>query len=95
MIVMEKNFEIIPQTGILTNDEIRILVLIRSGFFKDITITFKNSKPLYLEAKQNIDIVKEARLYELFLTGAYEEITVINKNGILVSSTKITKIKFQ
>lgn len=91
----EKNFELIPQSGILTNEEIHILVLIRSGLFKDITITFKNNKPLYLEAKRNIDVVKEARLYELFLTGAYEEITVINKNGNIVSSTKITKIKFQ
>lgn len=91
----EKNFELIPQSGILTNEEIHILVLIRSGMFKDITITFKNNKPLYLEAKRNIDVVKEARLYELFLTGAYEEITVINKNGNIVSSTKITKIKFQ
>jgi DNA-binding transcriptional MerR regulator len=91
----EKKFQLIPQTGILTNDEIHILVLIKSGLFKDIKITFKNNKPLYLEAKRNIDIVKEARLYELFLTGAYEEITVINNNGIIVSSTKITKIKFQ
>ena len=91
----EKNFELIPQSGILTEEEIHILVLIKSGLFKDITITFKNGKPLYLEAKRNIDIFKEARLYELFLSGAYEEITVINKNGNIVSSTKITKIKFQ
>jgi DNA-binding transcriptional MerR regulator len=89
----EKNFELIPHMGLLTATEFHILSVIRSGLFNSVTINFKKGKPIFLEAKRNVNIYKEARIAELLVRKDYEEIVIATLNGVETFSTKTTKEK--
>lgn len=91
----EKYFDFISKAKILTDEELQILELVRSGKFETITIKFKDAEPVYIECTADMKIAKEARISELLLARNYESIHIENVNGHITYSTKTTKYKLK
>lgn len=85
----ERYYGFLGRAHVLTDSELMLLGLVRSGKANKITVHLKNGKPQIIEAERNTKVHIEARLAELLLKTGYQEI-IIKTNGGDVSFASIT-----
>lgn len=75
--------------------ELDILNTINKDNLKSIKITYKDEKADFIEIEKVKVVNINQRVAELFLTGAYEDVTVKTQNGKIVNCKKIQRIKIK
>ncbi len=74
---------------LLDEQELLILEHVRSGKYKEITVTLSKGDAITLELTEELKIDNAKRLQEILLKGAYQDLQVITREGEI----KYSKIK--
>ncbi len=78
---------------LLDEQELLILEHVRSGRYKDITITFSEGDTIVLELTEELKIDNTKRLEEILLKGAYQDLQINTQKGEISYSKIKTKKK--
>lgn len=85
----ERYYDFLGRAHVLNDNELLLLGLVRSGKAKKITVHFKNGKPEIIEAERHSKVQLEARISDVLLKNAHEEL-IVKTNGGDVSFASIT-----
>lgn len=74
-----------------TAEEIRLLILVQEGHYESITIHFREGKPERIDAMESVDASK--RIIDILKEGKYQEITLKQQDGHVVSVKRTVRHK--
>lgn len=77
----------------LNEEELLLLQFIREKKYKSIEVTYKNKNIDLIKLTTKVNVDPAQRLYEIMLTGAYEDIVIKNHAGKVAHSYRTVKIR--
>lgn len=88
-----RSMDFLKVSGLLTQEEIAILELVRKGDITEATIKFRDGKPAQLSFAQEIRVQSSARIAEILARGAYQTLQITTQSGKISISKLTTKKK--
>lgn len=89
-LVDDRSVFLLPQLQLLQSNEIRLLELINSGSYDNITIKFRDKKMKSLELKKTQDTKK--KMVDILTEGAYQDIVIKSHKGMVTHIENTVKI---
>jgi len=89
-----QHFEMMEDMIELTDQEDKVLSLLREGGITSLTVRLKNDEIKLIETEENIDVKEvKGKLVDLIKRNSYQEISYKTENGKIVSLKRKTKHK--
>ena len=89
-LVDERSVFLLPKLQLLQPNEIRLLELINSGSYDNITINFRDKKMKNLELKKTQDTKK--KVVDILTEGAYQDIVIKSHKGMVTHIQNTVKL---
>ncbi len=90
---IDKYQKLLVPYKLLNKQEKLILEHVRSGQYKEIKIRFNRRNSIRLELKEEIKLDNAARLEEILVKGAYQDLLLTTEKGVVKYSTIKTKVQ--